>query len=374
MPPRYPDADHYRDDPYGRDPYGGVGYGHESYRDGGGYPGYGDGDDSYHDDGYGDDGHRRRRGNWDGDDDEDRRRRRSRLPPNPGTWLVVVGLIALAAAGGAVVGAQRAGAPTAAGGVEEAEQTVIAYFDALGGQDCPTALGLVSDLSWRPGGAFASAEEAQAGCSSGELQAQTPALDVERVEVLSQEAGRITVEVTGVVDGQPQTVQLTLVQDGNEWKIQLPGPEPAPTVTSPGAPPAGGAPGDPGGEPPATAPTTAPGAPAGDTGAAQAVVRSFYEAMAAQDCATLVGLTTPEFWTSLVTGADPADPAGACDQAFAEGFLTTDITVDDVVPDRQQDGTATFSVALTLGAGGTAYTELVDAVEAAGTWKVNLIY
>ncbi|MGH9209084.1 MAG: hypothetical protein ACRD2C_00200 [Acidimicrobiales bacterium] len=309
-----------------------------------------------------------------GDLHEHRRRAR---PGNPGLWLIVVGLIALAAAGGAVVGGSRHGADPGASrsNVRSAEQAVIAYFEALGDQDCPTALGLVSELSWQPGGAFASAEEAAAECSSGGLLAQTPALTVEQVDVLSLEPDRITLAVTGLVDGQPLTVQLILVEDGDGWKIQLPDGAAAPGAGSPAAPPADGAvpPADPG-LPSPTTPTTTPPPPVTGTDAAAVAVRAFYDAMVAEDCGALVAITTTGFWTSLVAGADPANLADACASAYADGHLTADISVGDVVLDRHQSPVATFSVSLTLGQDGSAYVEMVDAVDEGGVWKISLLY
>jgi hypothetical protein len=76
----------------------------------------------------------------------------------------------------------------------------------------------------------------------------------------------------------------------------------------------------------------------------------------------------------VVSGADPGNPGAACSQAFAEGLLTSNLLVNDVVLETMQDGTATFAVSLTLGQDGTAYTEMVNAVHDAGVWKISLIY
>ena len=311
-------------------------------------------------------------------------------PPNPGLLLVISGLIVLSAAGGVVLGADRQTGDSAstAGEAAEArspEQTAIAYLEALGGGDCPTAIDLLSARSWQAGGQFATVEEATQGCTSGALLAATPALDVDRVDIVSQQGDTVVVAVTGMVDGQPQTVQLTLVQDAGVWKVQLgeggaaPGgvpPDGGPTTTTPAGPgtttgspdPGGSGGGDPGA-------TTPPDPGSGvDPLAAEPVVRSFYDAMVAEDCPTLIGMTTPDFWTSLMTGADPADLPGVCADAFTQGFLTNDLGVQDIHLDSHEGATATFSVALVLGATATPATDYLDVVLIDDQWKVNYLY
>lgn len=255
------------------------------------------------------------------------------------------------------------------------EQTVAAYFEALDGGDCATVIDLLSEGSWQAGGQYATADEAAQACSSGEAFGPAP-ITIQNIELVSQADGTVTLSVTGLVDGQPQTIQLTLVQDDGKWKVDLtggPSPEDGGQVAAPPGAPATTAT-DPA-APATTTPTTAadPAPSPSNPLDAAAAVRAFYDATVVQDCPALVGMTTPDFWTSLLTDANQADLEGTCAAAFANGFLTSDITVQDITVDRYDDLTATLSVPLVLG-DGTAYTEFVDVVFESGLWKISLLY
>jgi hypothetical protein len=300
-------------------------------------------------------------------------------------WLIITGLVALAAAAGAVVGGSArvsdlgtAAGPTGSVGGLSPEQTAIAYFEALDGRDCAAIIDLVSEGSWQAGGQFASPEEAAEGCNAGALFAGNPTFSIDHIELVSQDGVVAVLSITGSADGQAETLQLKLVSDEGVWKIDLTdgGESSGGTGTEVTAPPAqpGTTVADPAPPPPGNPSTTVPSPPTGDPEEAAATVQAFYDAMIAENCPSLVGMTTPFFWASLVTDSNPNDLEAVCAEAFANGYLTTDMAVQGITLEHHEGTTATFSTSLSLGQQGTPYTEFVDAVLEAGAWKVNQLY
>jgi hypothetical protein len=159
--------------------------------------------------------------------------RRRRLLPWIAGAVVVVALLAGGAAlllggGGDDPSADGTSSTTEGGGGSSggdlsAEDTVEAYFSALGDQDCPALIGYVAEATWSEGGNV-EREDALATCE--EDQADATRYQLERSELREgggEEDETALVDVTVSAEGESTSVAVSLVREDGGWRIDFTG-------------------------------------------------------------------------------------------------------------------------------------------------------
>jgi hypothetical protein len=251
---------------------------------------------------------------------------------------ILGGLVVLCGGGGAVVYFVflNAGDP---------EEVVEEYFAAASRGDCDTMVNLVTEETWRQGGA-ASRGEAVADCEESIGGGLGLAVTLDDTRLVSEGGDRAVVAATTTTNpevltpglgGEPvtTTVDYTLRKEGRDWRIDAttlgPGFDLDPGGIDPGLapelpdldgigedPPADLAP-----EPPGEAPAPEPGSLGQSP---EDAVLSFYGAWQRSECSGMVSLSTTEYWVDGDFTSSSDDPTTICEDTIAAGEMRTDLT------------------------------------------------
>ena len=110
---------------------------------------------------------------------------------------------------------------TGPGGELSAEQTVEAYFTALGERDCEALIDYVSEDSWSEGGSV-TRDDALAGCEDEQANAPTYELDDLAVTEGGGEGDdTAVVDATVTADDETTSVPIGLVREDGTWRLDF---------------------------------------------------------------------------------------------------------------------------------------------------------